>query len=87
MDDIQQLRRWPQGYLQVLEALGIEKQQHSFYAYWVGQFFNQFQRNRRGIDLERTEIDAFLQRLTSAPSATDWQVKQALEALHACSSQ
>ena len=61
MDDIQQLRRWPQGYLQVLEALGIEKQQHSFYAYWVGQFFNQFQRNRRRGDLGRTEMDAFLQ--------------------------
>ena len=24
MDDTQQLRRWPQGYFQVLEALGVE---------------------------------------------------------------
>jgi hypothetical protein len=71
--DTQQLRRWLQGYFQRLKALGLEKQQHSFYAYWGRQFFNQFQRNRRRKDLGRTEMDAFLQ--------SDWQVKQALDAL------
>ena len=53
--------RWPQGSFQVLEALGVEQQQHSFYAHWVRQFFNQFQRSPQRRDLGRTEIDDFLQ--------------------------
>ena len=73
--------QWPTGYFQVLEELGVEKQRHPFYAHWVRQFFNQFQGNRRTRDLGRTEIDAFLQRLTRDPGAVDWQVKQAQDAL------
>ena len=73
--------RCPQGHFQLLEALGLEKQQHSLQAYRVRRFFNQFQRNRRRRDLGRTEIEAFLQRLTSDPDATNWQVKQALDTL------
>ena len=64
--------QWPQGYLQVLQDLGVEKQRHPFYSHWVRQLFNQFQRNRYRRDLGRTEIDAFLQRLTHDPSAADW---------------
>ena len=71
----------------MLETLSVEKQQHSFYAYWVHQFFNQFQRNRRRRDLGRTDIDAFLQRLTSNPNTTDWQVKLALDVFRMCRSQ
>ena len=92
MHNNQQLRRrpvaplnpnpqWPQGDFRVLQELGAEKPQHPFYAHWVRQFFNQFQGNRRRRDLGRTEIDAFLQRLTRDPSAADWQVKQAQDAL------
>ena len=92
MNNNQQLRRgptapfnpnpqWPAGYFQVLEELGVDKPQHPFYAHWVSQFFNQCQGNRRRRDLGRTEISAFLQRLTSDPSAVDWQVNQAQEAL------
>lgn len=43
--------RWPTGYFQVLEALGVEQQRHPFYAHWVRQFFNQYQGNRRRRDL------------------------------------
>ena len=61
--------QWPQGYFRVLQALGVEKTRHSFYAAWVRQLFNQFQPNRHRRDLGRTKIDAFLQRLTCDPSA------------------
>ena len=27
--------QWPQGYFRVLQALGVEKPRHSFYAHWV----------------------------------------------------
>ena len=32
--------RWPQGYFQVLEEMGVEERRRGFYAHWVRQFFN-----------------------------------------------
>ncbi|MBP8303765.1 MAG: hypothetical protein KBE04_06540 [Phycisphaerae bacterium] len=32
--------RWPQGYFQVLQELGVEERRRPFYAHWVRQFFN-----------------------------------------------
>ncbi len=31
--------RWPKGYYQVLNELGIEPQYHSFYSHWIRQFY------------------------------------------------
>ena len=31
--------RWPTGYFQVLEELGVEEPRRPFYAHWVRQFF------------------------------------------------
>jgi hypothetical protein len=31
--------RWPQGYFQVLEEMGVEERRRGFYAHWVRQFF------------------------------------------------
>jgi len=69
MDDSQQLKRgqvapfnpdpkWPTGYFQVLEELGVEEARHPFYAHWVRQFFNRQKKRKRRRDLGRTEIAA-----------------------------
>jgi integron integrase len=91
MDDSQRCRRgvvsafnadprWPSGYFQVLEELGIAEARQRFYAHWVRQFFNRH-RNQRKRDLGRAEIEAFLASLTSDTAVADWQVLQARDAL------
>ena len=72
--------RWPNGYFQVLEELGVEEVRQRFYAHWVCQFFNRH-RGRRRRDLGRVEIDAFLALLTNDSAVADWQVHQARDAL------
>jgi integron integrase len=72
--------RWPSGYFQVLEELGIPSKRRSFYAHWVRQFFKRFLITRRR-DLGREEINAYLRELSSSPGVADWQVRQAKDAL------
>ncbi|MDY6856667.1 MAG: integron integrase [Thermodesulfobacteriota bacterium] len=73
--------RWPTGYFQVLEELGIEETRRRFYAHWVRQFFNRHQGRKRRRDLGRVEIEAFLQTLAADDNMADWQVVQARDAL------
>ena len=72
--------RWPSGYFQVLEELGVPPKRRSFYAHWVRQFFKQYLTKRRR-DLGREEINAYLRELSSNPGVADWQVGQAKDAL------
>jgi len=72
--------RWPQGYFQVLEELGVEERRRPFYAHWVRQFFNRYQGQRRW-DLGQPEVEAFLETLSRQPGVADWQVAQARDAL------
>ena len=65
--------RWPSGYFQALEELGVKKAHRPFYAHWVRQFFQLFLKQRRR-DLGRTEITAFLNQLRRDPSVAHWQV-------------
>ena len=92
MNDSQQLKRgrvapfnpnprWPAGYFQVLEELGVEERRHPFYAHWVRQFFNHQQKSKRRRDLGRVEIEAFIQALAAEAGVADWQVFQARDAL------
>jgi integron integrase len=93
MNDSQQLKRgqvapfnpnprWPAGYFQVLEELGVEEPRRPFYAHWVRQFFNRHQQNRkRRRALGRDEIEAFVQALSAKAGVADWQVVQARDAL------
>ena len=72
--------RWPQGYFQVLEELGVEERRRPFYAHWVRQFFNRYPgRGRR--ELGQPEVEAFLETLSRQPGVADWQVAQARDAL------
>ena len=73
--------RWPTGYFQVLEELGVEEPRHPFYVHWVRQFFNRQKNRKRRRDLGREEIDAFIQALAAEPGVADWQVVQARDAL------
>jgi len=34
--------RWPGGYFEVLEEMGVPEKQHGFYAQWVRELFNDF---------------------------------------------
>jgi len=72
MNDSQQLKRgqvapfnpnpkWPTGYFQVLEELGVEERRQPFYAHWVRQFFNRQQNRKQRRDLGRREIEAFIE--------------------------
>ena len=72
--------RWPAGYLEVLEAVGVAERQRRFYVHWVSRFF-QFHQGRRRRDLGRVEIEAFLRALTDDPAVADWQVAQARDAV------
>ncbi len=72
--------RWPGGYFEVLEELGIEEQRRRFHAHWVRQFFNRY-RGRARRELGRTEIEDFLNTLAVDPAVLSWQVIQAREAL------
>ena len=92
MNDSQQLKRgqvapfnpnprWPTGYFQVLEELGVEEPRRPFYAHWVRQFFNRQKKRKRRRDLGRGEIDAFIQALVADAGVADWQIVQARDAL------
>ncbi|MBN1775727.1 MAG: integron integrase [Clostridiales bacterium] len=72
--------RWPSGYFQVLEELGVPSRRRPFYAHWVRQFFKRFLTARRR-DLGRSQITAYLQQLSNDPNIADWQVRQAQDAL------
>ena len=72
--------RWPAGYFEVLEALGVAERQRRFYAHCVRQFFQRHQ-GRRPRDFGRVEIEAFLRALTDDPAVADWQVAQARDAV------
>ena len=72
MNDTQQLKRgqvapfnpdprWPTGYFEVLEKLGVEERRRPFYAHWVRQFFNHQQKRKQRRDMGRREIEAFIQ--------------------------
>jgi integron integrase len=72
--------RWPGGYFEVLEEMGVPEKQHGFYAHWVRQLFNRYpDRSRRS--LGPTEISDFLESLRLDGSMQDWQVVQARDAL------
>ncbi|MFP3870483.1 MAG: integron integrase, partial [Syntrophobacteria bacterium] len=73
--------RWPAGYFQVLEELGVAERRRPFYASWVRQFFNRQQKGKRRWDLGRREIEAFIQNLAAQAGVADWQVAQARHAL------
>ena len=73
--------RWPQGYFQVLEEMGVEERRRGFYAHWVRQFFNRCKGRRRRRDLGRADIERFLAMLRDGGGVEDWQVAQAREAL------
>jgi len=53
--------KWPTGYFQVLEELGVEARRQPFYAHWVRQFFNRQQNRKQRRDLGRREIEAFIE--------------------------
>ncbi|MFO8240573.1 MAG: integron integrase [Dissulfuribacterales bacterium] len=73
--------RWPMGYFQVLEELGVEEPRRPFYVHWVRQFFNHQNKRKQRRDLGREEIEAFIQALAAEPGVADWQVVQARDAL------
>ena len=73
--------RWPQGYFQVLEEMGVEERRRGFYAHWVRQFFNRCKGQRRRRDLGRADIERFLGMLRDGGGVEPWQVEQAQEAL------
>ena len=61
--------RWPAGYSEVLEELGIDRARCSFYAHWVRRFFNlHLQSGKRRRDLESSEIKEFLLALKRDPT-------------------
>ena len=72
--------RWPNGYFQVLEELGISERQWRFYSYWVYQFFNK-NPGRLRRDLGRIEIETFISQIINDPGIADWQVHQARDAI------
>jgi integron integrase len=72
--------RWPIGYFQVLEEMGITASRRPFYAHWVRQFFKRFLKHRRR-DLGRREITMFLNQLRDDPAIAQWQIKQAKDAI------
>ena len=73
--------RWPEGYFEVLEKLGVEERRRPFYASWVRQFFKCCQKSKRRRDLGRMEIEAFLEFLSAQAGVADWQIAQARDAV------
>ena len=73
--------RWPTGYFQVLEELGVEEARRPFYAHWVRRFFSSQQKGKPRHELGRGEIEAFIKSLASQSGVADWQVIQARDAL------
>ena len=72
--------RWPTGYFQVLEEMGITPSRRPFYAHWVRQFFKRFLKHRRR-DLGHREITTFLNQLRDDPAIAHWQITQAKDAI------
>ncbi|MDF3131285.1 integron integrase, partial [Kiritimatiellaeota bacterium B1221] len=72
--------RWPQGYFEVLEEVGVPERERGFYAHWVRQFFNRFPGTRRR-SLGPQEIADFLHAMEGDPHMQDWQRAQARDAL------
>jgi len=72
--------RWPKGYFEVLEEAGIPECEHSFFAHWVRQFFNQ-NPGRSQRSLGAVELNRFLLVLNRDSNMADWQVRQAEDAL------
>ena len=73
--------RWPGGYFQVLEELGVEEVRRPFYAHWVRQFFKWHQGGKPRRELGRREIEEFLQVLGEDLAVAGWQAAQARDAL------
>jgi len=73
--------RWPGGYFQVLDELGVEEARRPFYAHWVRQFFKSHQGVKPRRELGRREIEAYLQALGADPAVAGWQAAQARDAL------
>ena len=72
--------RWPDGYFEALLEAKIPSRQHSFYAHWVRQFFNQNPgKARRSLGAE--DIARFLGTLKTDPNMAHWQIRQAQDAL------
>jgi integrase len=73
--------RWPDGYFQVLAALGVEERRHPFYVHWVRRFFDGIKGEKRRGELGVREIEDFIERLSAEPGVAGWQVAQARDAL------
>lgn len=72
--------RWPVGYFEVLEEMGVPERERGFYAHWVRQFFNRFPGRKRR-DLGPQEIADFLDAMKHDASLESWQRDQARDAL------
>ena len=72
--------RWPSGYFQILEQLGISERQWRFYSYWVHKFFAA-NPGRRRRDLGRIDVETFINQIINEPGIADWQVHQARDAI------
>lgn len=72
--------RWPAGYFEVLEEVGVPERERGFYAHWVRQFFNRFPGRKRR-DLGPQQIADFLDAMARDPHMEVWQREQARDAL------
>jgi integrase len=73
--------RWPQGYFQVLEEMGVEERRRGFYAHWVRQFVG-FHHGRRPSEMGGPKIHAFLSHLAinrHVAASTQNQARNAIE--------
>jgi len=72
--------RWPTGYFEVLEEVGVPERERGFYAHWVRQFFNRFPGRKRR-ELGPQEIADFLDAMERDTHLESWQRDQARDAL------
>lgn len=72
--------KWPEGYVTVLRDAGAQEKTIPFCIGWVRRFFARFPGRRRR-DLGRTEIETFLSEVAAGPSASNWLIQQARDAL------
>ena len=72
--------RWPAGFFEVLEEVGIPERERGFYAHWVRQFFNRFPGRKRR-ELGPQEIADFLHAMEKDSHMEAWQQTQARDAL------
>lgn len=71
---------WPQGYIQVLEEVGVPEKHRPFHLRWVRQFLSR-NKGRDWMKLREPEISAFMEHLQQKSGIEDWQVQQALDAI------